>query len=125
MTATAAQLTALKSLVKMTAIAVSDTMKAIGETDSSKKLADFTNIIPQAIVLLGQVGNLSFQYIGPADYSALIEEAAEDLVLPASKTAAIVNATLNALPGMINAIAGIVNAINAAAVTPIAPVVAK
>lgn len=117
MTATPAQLAALKSAVKLVAHVVSDSMKALKDATLAAKLADYSNIIPDLQTMLPEMGDISVSSLAPEDYAALVVEIGQDFQLTDAHAEAIVTASIALIVGLIAPVKALMSAIKAPAVT--------
>lgn len=104
----------LKAAVKLVANLVSDIIKSEGDATAVGKMGEFTNLIPQVMALLPQVGTLSLSNLSSSDYVALVQELATDLSIPDAHSAAVVNAACELIEKITLYGWGLVNALKAA-----------
>lgn len=113
MAAAPEQLAALKQVVKTVAHLGGDILQASHDPSAVQKLADFSNLLPDLMALLPQMGNIFLTGLAPEDYTALIVELGQDLVIPDAHAAGILNASLNLITAMIGPVKQLMAAINA------------
>ena len=109
-------LTALQSAIKLVADAAMDSVKAIGDSNTASKMAEYENLIPDLMALVPQIGQIPAEAsaLQPADYAALIQILATDLALPAGHVEGIITVSLKLLTDIVTVIVPDVQALIAA-----------
>jgi hypothetical protein len=100
----ATNLVPLQAAIKLIADAAGDAIKASGDSSTALKAAEFENLIPDVLALLPQIGQISLAGLAPADYATLLTNLATDLALPASHTAAIINASIKVIEDLVTVV---------------------
>lgn len=121
----------LQAAIKLIADATNDAIKASADATTALKLGEFTNLLPDLLTLLPQIGSISVSGLAPADYATLLTNLATDLALPAGHTANIINASMKLLEDIatlivpdVQALVAVIQAAPVAVVAPAAPVAA-
>ena len=110
-----ANLKPLQDAIKLIADVVQDTINAMEEGNSLSKISDFSNILPDLMVLLPEIGEIpNPATLLPDDYAVLVGTLTSDLVVP-GKAGKIVDASLKLLSDIIGVIVPDVQAVIAAA----------
>lgn len=118
----ATNLSALKAAIKLVADAATDSIKAAGDATSAAKLSEYSNLLPDVMALIPQIGDVPVEAkaLAEADYSTLLQELVADLALPEGHVKQVIAASLKLLTDIAMVVVPDVEALIAAIKSPAA-----